>query len=205
MTIWYGLIRHAVTAWNRERRLQGSLDIPLSAEGAAQAKDWAQTLEDFGFERIVASPLARAAETAAILSRGLGLTWSQMPGLAEADFGAWEGRTFEEIARGDPEGFKRQTSTEWDFAPPGGESRKQVLNRARRTLEELKDLFPGRMILLVTHQTVIKTLMYKAMENGFPGRGLPRVRGKFLHLVAPDLSRAMPDYRRLPQYGTTAP
>ena len=68
---WFGLIRHAQTRWNREKRIQGLSDSPLTADGESQAARWGQLLAPFAWDRIIASNTGRALKTAKIINDGL--------------------------------------------------------------------------------------------------------------------------------------
>ena len=71
------LFRHGETLWNRERRLQGQLDSPLTLRGIAQVRRNAETLQreigDPAGLAMLASPLGRAWQSAVIVAETLGL------------------------------------------------------------------------------------------------------------------------------------
>ena len=60
----FGLIRHAQTVWNREKKIQGHSDSPLTADGENQAGRWGMILQQYSWDRILASDTGRALETA---------------------------------------------------------------------------------------------------------------------------------------------
>ena len=60
-----GLLRHALTEWNRERRIQGQHDTVLSRPGQQQAGQWGQLLMAYPWDRIIVSDALRARETVA--------------------------------------------------------------------------------------------------------------------------------------------
>lgn len=101
------LVRHGESAWNASRRFQGHVGEGLSARGHAQAAATAAHLaERFpGPWHVVRSDLTRVAETAAPLVERTGATEAVDPRWRELDMGAWSGRTYDEIARTDPEGL----------------------------------------------------------------------------------------------------
>lgn len=141
-TIWY--VRHGETTWNSERRLQGSLDSPLTERGRAHAAANAQTLmeavPDIGILPFVVSPLGRARETVAIIRSTLGLSsggYRVEPRLAEVRFGDWEGRTWPEIESIFPDHWSEREREKWTFTPPNGESFAYVSQRLKDWLREL--------------------------------------------------------------------
>lgn len=181
MTPGLGIIRHAPTQWNLEKRIQGSRDIPLSPRGRDLALSRAGQLSGLGFEGIVTSPMKRARETGEILGRVLNLDVVPHPGLQEQDFGEWEGKTLAEIRKADPAEPRCQEQRGWAFTPAGGESRTQVLARALAALDAL----PERTLLVITHNSVIKALAYHALGLDFmPGRGAD-IKPGHLHWLTP--------------------
>src|SRR5215813_2122048 len=87
------LLRHAETAWNRERRYQGWTDTPLSAAGLQQAEAAARELKEHPFVAVYSSPLQRAQETAVPIASVHGLEVVTDPAFKELGFGEWEGLT----------------------------------------------------------------------------------------------------------------
>ncbi|WP_374654340.1 histidine phosphatase family protein [Dongia sp.] len=87
----FHFVRHGETDWNRAGRMQGWRDIPLNANGAAQAEALRAAMGNHGFRSIAASPLSRARQTAEILNRDLGLELHLVGELREFDVGPYEG------------------------------------------------------------------------------------------------------------------
>ena len=154
------LARHGQSTWNAERRWQGQGDPPLSAQGRLQASALADALAGEGVEALVSSDLARAAETADIVARRLGLSPPRLePRLRERSLGAWTGRTAAEIAASWPEELARLRAGDPELRPGGGESGRELAQRVRAALRELAAEPPGRRVALVTHLGVIRTLV----------------------------------------------
>lgn len=164
MTLW--LIRHAETAWNRERRYQGHADVPLAAEGLAQARLLAARLARerarLVFGRLWSSDLRRAAETAEALGRAVGLPVTATPLLREMNFGRWEGRTRAEIEALFPENYAAYRADPIRVAPVGGESFLDVLERARLFLR-CSHSCPARRQLVVGHGATLKAVLIAAL------------------------------------------
>jgi probable phosphoglycerate mutase len=133
-------VRHGETDFNAEQRLQGRQDTLLNARGRSQAKDSGELLRglfardsrdanDFAY---VASPLRRARETMEILRPPLGLTphpYATDDRLLEISYGAWEGLTLPEIEARMPGMLAERERDKWDFAPPDGESYRELTAR----------------------------------------------------------------------------
>ena len=98
------LVRHGETDWNREGRFQGQIDIPLNANGRAQAEAASNVLAPVCIQRAYTSCMARPRQTAeAILAAHPGVPLTSTSGLVEIGHGLWEGRLEQEIAEGWPE------------------------------------------------------------------------------------------------------
>jgi uncharacterized phosphatase len=144
------LVRHGETDWNRERRIQGSSDIPLNSTGQAQAKSTGELLARRTWHGIFASPLSRAMETAAIIAAEVGLAAPiALPEVVERSYGDAEGRTDREVDALYP------GTTE----VPGRESRESVVERALPALVELAEINHGKSIIVVAHGGVIAAIL----------------------------------------------
>lgn len=144
------LVRHGETDWNLVRRIQGRTDIPLNATGRAQALRTAGLMEGRRWSGVVSSPLARAAETAAIIAEHLGLELAApMPELIERNYGDAEGFTDAELDLRYPGGSE----------VPGRESRTDVVERMQRALRALGSAHPDGDIIVVSHGGAIRSLL----------------------------------------------
>ncbi|MFI0778194.1 histidine phosphatase family protein [Streptomyces sp. NPDC021212] len=151
------LWRHGQTAWNIERRFQGSLDIELTDTGVAQAHRAARLLAGLRPDAIVASDLKRVMATAAELATVTGLTVAHYAGLRETYAGEWQGLTHEEII----ERFGEQYAA-WKRGEPvrrgGGELESEVADRAAPVVLEAAEKLPdGGTLVVVSHGGTIRT------------------------------------------------
>ena len=133
-------VRHGETDFNRQGRLQGRRDTPLNARGRQQAAECGVLLRDL-FARdhrkaqdfkYVSSPLRRASETMEILRATLGLQvhdYEIDARLIEIAYGEWEGLTLQEIEIRNASVLSARERDKWDFAPPGGESYRELADR----------------------------------------------------------------------------
>lgn len=133
-------VRHGETDYNRQGRLQGRRDTSLNAHGRRQAAECGVLLGDlFARDRrqaqdlkYVSSPLKRARETMGILRATLGLQahhYEIDARLMEIAYGEWEGLTLQEIERRNASVLSARERDKWDFAPPGGESYRELTDR----------------------------------------------------------------------------
>lgn len=157
----YFCMRHGLTDWNREKKIQGQTDVDLTDEGRDMARRWGDSLVEDTFDCILTSGLKRAVETAEIINEKLGgLPVHADPRLAEQDWGEWTG-----VTKGDLEGqyakqVRKQENKGFEFCPPGGESRDEVLMRACDAFLEFSEEHLEARVLVVTHSGVLKCLAY---------------------------------------------
>ena len=156
------LVRHAATLNNiaRPPRIQGlGEDIGLSDEGRKQAQATAQFLAEQQITCAFCSPLARAVETASIIAEPHGLTPSPVPPLHEVDVGRWEGRSWVDIERDEPEAHHRFVTDPATHGYAGGENLTQVQQRVLPAVEKLLQEQVGQVILVVGHNVVNRVLL----------------------------------------------
>ncbi|MFJ3382862.1 MULTISPECIES: histidine phosphatase family protein [unclassified Curtobacterium] len=170
MTTLLYLVRHGETDWNKQRRIQGSTDIPLNDTGRAQAIETAALLARRSFDAVVASPLVRAYETGSIIATRLGLPEpATYAGLAERSYGDAEGLTDDEVLAQYP-----------DDVIPGRESRAALLGRVTETLGEIAVRFDGGVIVVATHGAVIRSVV-NAAAPGTADRHHTPIRNGSVH------------------------
>jgi probable phosphoglycerate mutase len=154
--IW--LIRHAESEWNAQGRWQGQRDPALSERGRAQARHLATSLARAGIEAIVASDLARAHETAAIVGGAIGAPVRLDPRLRERDLGHWSGLTSIEIAARWPVDLARLRARDLDLQPGGGETLRALHARVAAFVAGLARSPGDGAIALITHAGVLRAL-----------------------------------------------
>jgi len=149
------LLRHGETLWNRDGRLQGWQDSPLSEAGRAQAGALAARAAGERVDAIVASDLGRTRETAAPIAARLGLVLRLDAGLRERCYGEFEGMTWAEIERARPQDYHRLAARDPEYVVPGGESGVQFRDRIVAALEHLARVHAGATVAVVTHGGVL--------------------------------------------------
>jgi probable phosphoglycerate mutase len=162
----FAMLRHAATAWNEARRLQGLTDTTLSPAGEAEARGWRLPPPADGWLRM-SSPLQRARRTAELLQPSASVTID--PALREMSFGTWEGHTIAELRVSVGERFLDAERRGLDFQPPGGESPRAVMARLGRWTTHLA--VAGAPIVAVSHKAAIRALL--ALATGWDMTGRP--------------------------------
>lgn len=163
-------MRHGQSTWNRDHRIQGQLDPPLSDEGRRQAELLALRLAGRRFAGFYASDLKRAFETAEIIGATLAATPQPTAGLREVFLGEWEGRTTQEIAAEFPDAWAAWVEEpDWDVVP-GGEGAAAFDARVAAAIEAIVETHPHGDVLVVTHGGVIQVALHRIV--GRPSHGL---------------------------------
>ncbi|HVL56864.1 MAG TPA: histidine phosphatase family protein [Burkholderiaceae bacterium] len=201
MSVTLILVRHGETAWNRERRVQGHLDVPLNDEGMRQARATAERLATdaarYGLTpvpgvaepAIVASDLARAWQTAQAIAQATGLPLAPPePRLRERAYGDFEGLCYEDIHRDRGAEFARWVSRDLDFNVAGGESLRAFFDRSAQVLTELAQSARGTLVV-VTHGGVLDCAYRMAT-------GMPLEQPRTHELLNASLNRIRWDGRR---------
>jgi probable phosphoglycerate mutase len=160
-------VRHGETGHNASGLTMGQMDVPLNERGMAQAAQTAEWLRRFPVARIVSSDLSRAMATAEPLAAALGLKVEPDRRLRELCFGIFEGRSIADCDRENPEIVARWRSGDFDFAPPGGETRRSLMERTRRVLAGLLES-PEEHIAIFTHGGTLNALHTHLVEDGNP-------------------------------------
>ncbi len=160
------LIRHGETAWNRERRMQGHIDIPLSDAGVRQAQALGQALAAERPDAIYASDLGRARATAQPVADVHHLPLILRAALRERCYGAFEGLLYDEISQRYPEAFAAWRARELHARFPAGEreaeTQQEFHDRAVKAVADIVSAHPVGKIVVVTHGGVLDCLYREA-------------------------------------------
>ena len=143
--------RHGETQWNALNKICGRTDIPLTDLGLQQAQHLASNMVGKQLDVIIASPMIRAQQTAAAVSDATGIPVQTDDRLIEQNFGIFEG-----LDRSTPAYLanKRQFACRY----PGGESQLDVAYRIYGLIEDLKEKYPDKNVLLVCHGGVCRSV-----------------------------------------------
>jgi probable phosphoglycerate mutase len=148
------LARHGQTSYNKVRRFQGQMDVPLDETGRRQARELAVRVADLGLVALWASPLARARQTAEAVAVHIGLPIRFDDRLMETDTGIWTDRWFDDLKREDPQAYQGFLAAPEDFRFTGGESYAEQGDRVMAAIAEI-DQGP-KPVLVVCHGMAIR-------------------------------------------------
>lgn len=156
-----GIVRHGITEWNLSGIAQGSSDVPLNETGRSQAAALADRLSvEDRWDMIVSSDLARAKETAEIISEKLALPISFFD------------TRLREMSGGEIEGTTEQQRLEkwganWRKQDLGMESSDSVGKRGTDAIDSILKEFEGKRVLVVSHGALIGITLRRMLPDRF--------------------------------------
>jgi len=160
------LARHGQTAYNLEGRFQGWGDVPLDQLGREQARQLAVAVAEVEPVTLVSSNIARALETATIVSELVGLELQIDPRFAETETGDWTDRSFAEVAAEAPEAFAAFVELQPDWGFPGGESFATQAARVAAGLDDWRARSETGPTVIICHGNVIRLALRDAGRDG---------------------------------------
>jgi len=185
------MLRHGETAWNTERRMQGTKNSDLTERGRAQALAMGRALKaelarEPGPTIFLRSPLGRVRETSEIIGRELGLdpaAWRDDARLAELNYGDWEGFSWKEIEARRPNALADWKADPQGFTPPGGESHADLRARSAAVLADIAA--SGQRTVVVGHG--VSGAVLRGLNLGLSADAmfvLEKPQGAFFRLLA---------------------
>ncbi len=163
------LIRHAESTGNRQRRLQGRADFPLTERGRRQARQLGAALSQLTLGGVSSSPIRRALDTAKAIAGPLELKVEVQPALQEYDFGELSGLTWPEIRDRHPRLIEQLLGDSADFPHyPGEEGREAFRERVCGALWAIADRHEGEdAVAVVTHAGPIAVFLLDILQRGY--------------------------------------
>lgn len=161
------LVRHGQTEWNRVERFRGRADVPLNETGLAQAEATGRRVAaEWTPVAVYSSPLSRAVKTAEAIARHFDLPVQIHNGLADIDYGQWQGLTPDEAQERWPD-----IHHAWYTAPhtariPGGETLDDLRARGLAAVNELAARHAGQTIVLVGHTVINRIILLGVLGLG---------------------------------------
>jgi len=157
------LIRHGHTEATEKGRLYTDPLAELTEVGVEQSKKLAAWMKENRPDLIISSTAKRVTSTATIIGDAINVDPISVNGLEEWHVGEWEGRSYLDIKKNEPELYKTWSSDPIVNRPPGGESISDVCVRVNKRIEELVAEYDGKKIALVTHAGVIRAILVQAL------------------------------------------
>jgi len=188
------LLRHLQSEWNKENKFSGWTDVPLSAEGKADATITAQKLINEPIDIVFTSPLIRNKETTELILKNLGqesLPVTIDRALDERSYGLLEGMNKGEVEKEFGEERTYEWRRAWDVPPPEGESLKDVFSRAIPFYQNFiePELRAGKNVLIVASHNSLRALV-KYIED-IPDEKIINLEIPFGGIVIYDLDQSL--------------
>ncbi len=156
--IEFYFVRHVETEWNKDGRLQGWLDSPLTNKGRESTRKLSDFLQMLDFDAVYSSISGRALETARILmEHPIEIPTDER--LQEIQLGAWQGQYIQRILKEDRVRYLNYCNRPEKYEPNGGESFEQVSTRMVEFLKDCISSYKNGRILVVTHAVAIRCLL----------------------------------------------
>jgi broad specificity phosphatase PhoE len=149
------LVRHGESEGNRDRTFTQSPDVPLTPHGCQQARAAADRIaKRYAPARVVASPFARARQTAQIIAGVLALSVDIEPAFREQSFGVLAGQPYDALLND----ITYHDGPRWNWRPPGGESLVDVHERVVPAFDRIARTYAGHDVVVVSHGGVMVAL-----------------------------------------------
>ena len=143
------LIRPGSTELDEQRRIKGTLSMPLSERGARQVAHTVEELSELNIEVVYTAPCQSARETADAISEALGVKVKQLDKLQNLNQGLWQGKLIEEVRQKQPKVYRRWQAHPETVCPPEGETLDDACDRIHAVLARLFKRHTGGVIALV--------------------------------------------------------
>jgi len=161
------LVRHGQTEWNRIERFRGRADVPLNETGLAQAEATGRRVaSEWQPVAVYSSPLSRAVKTAEVIAKHFNLPVQIHLGLADIDYGQWQGLTPDEVKERWPEIHHAWYNAPHTARIPGGETLDDLRVRGTTCVNELAARHAGQTIILVSHMAISRIILLAVMGLG---------------------------------------
>jgi probable phosphoglycerate mutase len=158
------IVRHGETLWNKDKRLQGSVDIELSDYGRKLARETGAALKDTAIDVIYSSPLKRAYETATLIRGDRDIEIITDERLKELSFGCFEGQNFSELIKDESLTFKYFFKKPQLYIPADdAETLEHLIQRAGDFMQDIIEPLAKnesiKRVMIVAHGALNKAIM----------------------------------------------
>ncbi|MEN6496452.1 MAG: histidine phosphatase family protein [Thermoguttaceae bacterium] len=131
------LIRPGCTDYDQQRRIQGTLDVPLNMEGSAEVARMMDDLRGLKLEVLYASDSQPSLQTAEAIVEGLGIKLKKLDQMENLNFGLWQGMLIDEVRLKQPKVYRQWQEMPQNICPPEGEMLTEAEERVRTSMSKL--------------------------------------------------------------------
>jgi probable phosphoglycerate mutase len=152
------LVKHGETDWNRQNRVQGTLDIPLNGEGENEAKRISDELLTFKIDAVYSSPASCSFHTARKIADTRRLKVKKMNELKELNHGVWQGLLVKDIKKRYKRQYNIWKSSPTAGRPPSGEFMRDACDRAVNAMHKIADRHKDESVCVVSGDIVLSII-----------------------------------------------
>jgi broad specificity phosphatase PhoE len=160
------LVRPGTTDYDHQGRIQGTLDIPLNEQGAAEAKSLAEQLRGENIELVYASGARPALESAEVIATALGVKLKRLDQMENLDHGLWQGMLIDDVRRKHPKVYRQWQEQPESVCPPDGEMLAQAEERVRSAISKLTKRHRDGVIAVVLPEPLASLMRACVKHNG---------------------------------------
>jgi phosphoserine phosphatase len=160
------LVRPGVTEYDQQRRIQGTLDIPLCEDGRRQVDVMIGELRTQPIEAIYTSPAQSAVQTAESLGEALDLKVKELDKLQNLDHGLWQGMLIKDVKTKQPKVFKQWQEQPETICPPQGETVGAAEERLQETVTKLAKKHKSEGMIAVVAPEPLASLLCHVLRDG---------------------------------------
>jgi broad specificity phosphatase PhoE len=166
MTTKIILTRHGHVEGIEPRRFRGREDVPLTSLGSRQARATAARIASAWHPAVVyTSPMGRCIATGSAIADACGVSCEVLPSLNDLDYGAWQWKTHEEIAKDFPQAYSTWRTEPHLFRFPQGESLQELVSRAADALRLVLQQHPDQTVVLTGHDSINRALLTQVLDQ----------------------------------------
>ena len=158
LMVKFVLIRPGSTDYNEQGRIQGTLDVPLSADGSAEIDTAIDALDKLGIETLYFAPCQSAKESAKRIASGIGVKTKKLESLSNLDHGLWQGMLVDEVKRKHPKVYRQWQEHPDSICPPEGETLSSARERIQSAIAKLVKRHKKGVVGLVVPEPLISLI-----------------------------------------------
>jgi phosphoserine phosphatase len=160
------VVRPGETEYDQQRRIQGTLDIPLCEDGRRQVNAMVSDLRTQPIEAIYTSPSQSATQTAEVLGEALDLKVKELDKLQNLNHGLWQGMLIKDVKTKQPKVFKQWQEQPETICPPQGETVGAAEERVQAVVIKLAKKHKSEGLIAVVVPEPLASLMCHVLRDG---------------------------------------
>lgn len=161
------LVRHALTEDNQNARLSGHIDSSISEEGKIQIENLTNYLKNIDIDKIFTTTSSRTKDTVNKIADIKNIQIIEKDTLKEINFGDFEGITFNEIKKNNPEEFEKMINDGYNYKYPNGESLVETYIRVAKEIDKIILENKDKNILICSHGGTIRNIITHLISNSY--------------------------------------